>query len=123
MNIQLDNSAAGGVRIEGKECSLLERDALFDRLLPALRDAYLKGDIPLSSIVSLFPGEGAARVVPVELADHRSKWEHDGHLTEVSRHLEACARSWEPQVRLLGNCRADDIASIARHFITLSSDS
>lgn len=49
----------------------------------------------------------------------RLNWEHDGNLLEVAKHLRDCANSWEPKVRLLGNCRAEDIALIADRYLEM----
>ncbi len=41
----------------------------------------------------------------------------DGHLPSVARHAQECAESHEPNARLIGNCRADDLAAIFRRFL------
>lgn len=51
--------------------------------------------------------------------DNKLNWEHDGNLLEVAKHLRDCASSWEPKVRLLGNCRAEGIAMIAQRYLEL----
>jgi hypothetical protein len=48
-----------------------------------------------------------------------SKNEIDGNLVEVARHMEVCAGSWSPRVRLIGNCRAEDIQRIAAEYLEL----
>jgi len=49
--------------------------------------------------------------------DPRTHWEHDGNLVEVAKHLRQCGQAWEPGARLIGNCRADDIAQVASNFL------
>lgn len=53
----------------------------------------------------------------MDAEDPRLHWEHDGNLVEVAKHMRECGHAWEPGVRLIGNCRACDIAQIAENFI------
>jgi hypothetical protein len=48
-----------------------------------------------------------------------SKNEIDGNLVEVAKHMGVCAGSWFPRVRLIGNCRAEDIQRIAAEYLEL----
>lgn len=46
-------------------------------------------------------------------------WEHDGDILEVAKHLRECASSWEPKARLIGNCRAHDLAVMAESYLNM----
>jgi len=41
----------------------------------------------------------------------------DGILLEVAARMAECATAWEPGARLIGNCRACDIAAVARGYL------
>ena len=42
-------------------------------------------------------------------------------LDNVARELRGCAMFWEPDARLVGNVRADDIATLCHRFLDLSN--
>lgn len=42
----------------------------------------------------------------------------DGDLIAVARHGLDCAKAWEGKARLIGNCRAEDLAKIFAQFIS-----
>jgi hypothetical protein len=46
----------------------------------------------------------------------QSVTEMDGNLKSVTKHALECAEAWRPDARLIGNCRAVDLAAIFRRF-------
>ncbi len=46
-------------------------------------------------------------------------WPEDHNLPQVAQHMQQCGQAWEPDVRLIGNCRADDIAAIAADYLRI----
>jgi hypothetical protein len=48
--------------------------------------------------------------------------EQSDSLPDVARELLACARSWEPDVRVLGNVRAADIVRLCGEFAALDEE-
>jgi len=46
-------------------------------------------------------------------------WPTDGNLMEVAQHMRQCGNSWEPGARLIGNCRACDLAAIADEYLRI----
>jgi hypothetical protein len=49
-------------------------------------------------------------------------WPTDGNLTEVAHHMCECGLAWVPDMRLIGNCRALDIAAVADGYLRLERD-
>ena len=45
----------------------------------------------------------------------------DGDLLSVAAHGLRCALSWEPGVRIIGNCRAADLRKIFAEYIAMKS--
>jgi len=53
------------------------------------------------------------------VASGSAVWPEDHNLPQVAYHMQECGLAWVPEVRLIGNCRADDIAAIAADYLRL----
>jgi len=61
----------------------------------------------------------ALSAVIVGSGECSAPWPLDGNLARVAQHMQQCGEAWEPGARLIGNCRACDIAAIAADYIKI----
>lgn len=61
----------------------------------------------------------AGQLGSLSVAGGSAVWPEDHNLPQVAYHMQECGLAWEKDVRLIGNCRADDIAAIAADYLRL----
>ncbi len=66
--------------------------------------------------------DNSGESTPLAVTPGSASWPADGNLVQVAQHMQQCGEAWEPGARLIGNCRACDIAAIAEEYLLLRED-